>query len=318
MDVVKELQNIIPATNIREQEPMSRYTTFGVGGPARVLVMPETVEQAVQVLTFCKKKGYLFCVLGRGSNLLVSDKGYDGVAIYLPGRLNHFQIVGNRVIADAGASLGQVAMECAKVGLQGMAFAAGIPGSIGGGVCMNCGAYGGDMSQVLVGVWAWEPESGELIYRKKDELALGYRDSRFLHTGEVVLRAEFLLPDSEEMSNQEIKSNRNGCREEELQRIAELQKKRMESQPLEYRSAGSTFKRPQGAFAGKLIMDCGLAGYTVGDAQVSEKHCGFVINRGAATATDIYTLCEQVQKRVLEQTGYTLELEIRLLGNFEK
>lgn len=312
MDVVKELRKIVSPECIRENEPLTRYTTFGVGGPARVLVMPETPEQAAQVLTLCKKLGCPFAVLGRGSNLLVSDAGYEGVAVWLPGHLNRFQIEGTRVVAEAGASLVQVAMACAHAGLAGMAFAAGIPGSVGGGVCMNCGAYEGDLSQVLTGVQVWDPETGEIIYRSREELALGYRESRFLHNEEVVLCAEFSL----EGPKEDTEEARQSIRETELQKIAAYQKKRTASQPLEYRSAGSTFKRPTGAFAGKLIMDCGLAGYSVGDAQVSEKHCGFIINRGKATAGEIYALCQQVQQQVQEQTGYTLEMEVRLLGEF--
>ena len=286
---------------VRINEPMKRHTSFRAGGEAAWFAVPETVQELKAVISACKKADTPWYVVGNGSNLLVSDKGFPGVIINTA-KFDKLETDGVTVIAGAGVLLSKVASVAYKAGLKGLEFAAGIPGSVGGACVMNAGAYGSEMKHVLKTVTVLK-EDGEVATLPAEELELGYRTSVIPKRGYLVLEAEFSL---EEGNQEEIKSVMN-----------DLASRRKEKQPLEYPSAGSTFKRPEGHFAGKLIEDAGLKGFTVGGAQVSEKHAGFVINKGGATASDIYTLCKEVEQKVQEAFGISLEMEVELLGEFE-
>lgn len=283
---------------IRLDEPMSLHTTFKTGGPADVFVTPESIDELVQVIGACRKLGVPYFVLGKGSDLLVSDEGYRGVMVALD-ELDAIAVDGNELVCEAGAALKDVAERACEAGLAGFEFACGIPGSIGGACFMNAGAYDGCMADVLASVDVLTP-TGDIATLAVDELALGYRASRVRTEGLVVLRARIrLIPGDTEL----IRA-----------KIDDLTQRREEKQPLEYGSAGSTFKRPEGYFAGKLIMDSGLKGYRVGDACVSTKHAGFVINLGSATSTDVRAVISHVQDEVERQFGVRLEPEVRFLG----
>lgn len=286
---------------VRIKEPMSRHTTFRAGGEAEWFVMPETAEELAAVFSAAKKAGMDFYIIGNGSNLLVSDRGYDGVVISME-KYRTLEISGTDLTAGAGVPLSRMAAEALKAGLTGLEFAAGIPGTLGGAVVMNAGAYGSEIRDVLKKVTVLDRQ-GQVLTLQAEELELGYRTSCVEKKGLVVLEAEFGL--------------KEGRAEEIRALMDELAARRREKQPLEYPSAGSTFKRPAGNFAGKLIEEAGLKGWSVGGAQVSEKHAGFVINRKDATASDIYRLCRQVQKKVMEHSGVLLELEVKFLGTFE-
>lgn len=283
---------------IRLDEPMSAHTTFGVGGPADVFVTPSSVDELVAAVGACRRLHVPHFVLGKGSDLLVSDEGYRGVIIATT-ELRGVEVHGQQLICEAGATLSSVAKKALGASLTGFEFASGIPGSIGGACFMNAGAYGGSMSDVLVSVDVLTPE-GDLRTIAADELELGYRTSRIRTDDLVVLRATLQLEQGEADA---IRA-----------RMVELKRQRNEKQPLEYGSAGSTFKRPEGYFAGKLIMDAGLKGYTVGDACVSTKHSGFVVNLGHATAADVCAVISHVQDEVMRQFGVALEPEVRFLG----
>jgi len=280
-------------------EPMKKHTTFRIGGPAKYFCLPETPEELSATVKACRDAGEDYYILGNGSNVLVSDKGYDGVVIQLFQNRNEIRIEGARVYAQAGALLVKIAHQAAKAGLTGMEFASGIPGTIGGALVMNAGAYGGEMKDIVTEALVMT-EAGELIKLSKEELELGYRTSIIAKKNYIVLEAVLEL--------------QKGSTEEIDARMNELKEARTSKQPLEYPSAGSTFKRPAGYFAGKLIMDAGLRGFRVGGAQVSEKHCGFVINAGDATAEDVRTLIAHVQSEVKKQFGVDLEMEVKLLG----
>lgn len=300
-DFVKALESQLPGVRIRLGEPMSRHTTFRVGGPADYFVEPENTAQLMAVLGLCSSFDMPFYLLGNGSNLLVGDGGYRGVMIALGDAWSGMSVDGNWIHAGAGATLAAAARLACRHALTGLEFAAGIPGTIGGAVVMNAGAYGSEMAAVLRGARVLTPE-GKVLALSADQLELGYRKSCILRKHYVVLEVDLELQPGEEKAIR--------------QRMEELAIQRRTKQPLEYPSAGSTFKRPEGYFAGKLIQDAGLRGFAVGGAQVSEKHCGFVINRSGASAADILELCRQVQKRVRQQFGVELELEVRLLGEF--
>lgn len=295
----QELEKLLTQAQIKKEEPLSRHTTFRVGGPAEYLVTP-TMEQIPDVVALCKQSEVALTVIGNGSNLLVSDNGIRGVVLEVGKAASGIRLLdGEDLAVMAGTLLSEAANFAAKNGLSGMEFAAGIPGSLGGAVVMNAGAYGGEMKDILSGVRVLT-KGGEIIVRPADELDLSYRHSRMMDEGDIVLEARLNLTQGSEVV---IRAQ-----------MEELRKRRVEKQPLEYPSAGSTFKRPEGYFAGKLIEDAGLRGFRVGDAQVSEKHCGFVINRGAATAAQILDLMQQVQERVKAHSGVDLEPEVRLLG----
>lgn len=300
-DFLQRLGQVLRDEQIRVQEPMSRHTTFRAGGPADYYVEPETRKELAFVLDLCRQGGVPYYILGNGSNLLVGDKGYRGVMVAMGKSWAGVEAEGCRLRAGAGALLSAAARLALKESLEGMEFASGIPGTVGGAVVMNAGAYGSELSDVLGLVTVLTPE-GQIQRLSSKELKLGYRTSCVCSRRLVVLEAEFVLALGQE----------EGIR----RRMEELAAKRRARQPLEYPSAGSTFKRPPGNFAGKLIEEAGLQGFSVGDAQVSEKHCGFVINRGEATAADILTVCREVQRRVLEHSGVELELEVKLLGEF--
>lgn len=287
---------------VRIKEPMKRHTSFRAGGPADWFAIPETGDELKAVIRACKKAGADWFVVGNGSNLLVSDEGFRGVIISTE-RFDRLEVSGNVLTAGAGILLSKAANMALKAGLSGMEFAAGIPGSVGGAVFMNAGAYGSEIKNILKQVTVLD-ENGDVRTLAAEELELGYRTSNIQKNKYLVLEAEFLL---EEGNVLEIKG-----------RMEELAAKRKEKQPLEYPSAGSTFKRPEGYFAGKLIEDAGLKGFSLGGAAVSEKHAGFVINKGDALAADIYRLCMEVRRTVAERFGVTLELEVRLLGQFEE
>ena len=298
-DFLKELASFMEAEDIKTNEMMNKHTSFRVGGPAKVFLTVHTEEVLKNILLALKRYELPYFVLGNGSNLLVSDEGYDGVMIYLGEEFSEVEIKGTQIRAKAATLLGKVARMAMEEELAGLEFAAGIPGSLGGGVVMNAGAYGGELSQVVTKVRAMNPE-GEIVELEKEQLLLGYRTSIFKTQPYIILEVFMEL--------------QKGDKEEIQGKMKEYTKARVEKQPLEYPSAGSTFKRPEGHFAGKLIMDAGLRGYRVGDAQISEKHCGFVINRGNATATEIKTLMGDVAKKVKEEFGVDLEAEVILLG----
>lgn len=286
---------------IRKNEPMRNHTTFRTGGEADWFLLPDTAEEFQAVVRRLNLDGVPWYVLGNGSNLLVSDRGIRGVVISTE-KLNRLERDGRILRAGAGVLLSKAAAMACREGLGGLEFAAGIPGTVGGAAVMNAGAYGSEMKDVLETVTALDKEGTIRLFRA-EELELGYRTSRIMREGCLVLEASYLLNPGE---TEEIRN-----------RMDELAARRKEKQPLEYPSAGSTFKRPEGYFAGKLIEDAGLKGFSVGGAQVSEKHAGFVINRDHAAASDIYRLCQEVKRRVMEQTGVSLEMEVRLWGDFE-
>ena len=282
-------------------EPMKNHTTFRIGGPADALALPKTPEEVAEVVRFCHEHAQPYYVLGNGSNLLVSDEGYRGLVLQLYRNFNDIQVNGETITVQSGAMLAAVARTAYQTGLTGLEFASGIPGTIGGAVVMNAGAYGGEMKNVLKEVTVLTKE-GEVLVIPAKALELGYRTSVIPKNGWIVLGAVLRL--------------KKGDQEQILARREELKEQRITKQPLDLPSAGSTFKRPEGYFAGKLIMDAGLRGFTVGGAQVSEKHCGFVVNRGNATAADVWKLICEVKRRVKEMTGVELEPEVKLLGDF--
>ena len=288
--------------HIYREEPMKNHTTFRIGGNAEVFAAPDSADGIERVLQICREENIPCTVIGNGSNLLVGDRGVCGVVLQIYRNYASIRIEGTDLYVQAGALLGQTAAAAAREGLTGLEFASGIPGTIGGAAAMNAGAYGGEMKDVLVWVKAIDRD-GHVRQYSAEELELGYRTSRIQKEALVVLGVKLSLQQGDPVKIRE--------------RMEELKEQRVAKQPLEYPSAGSTFKRPEGYFAGKLIMDAGLRGFSVGDAQVSEKHCGFVINRGNATAADVMALVSQVQTIVEEKFGVRLELEVRRIGTFE-
>nr|MBQ8253612.1 UDP-N-acetylmuramate dehydrogenase [Lachnospiraceae bacterium] len=299
---VKEfLKENVASEHLFWNEPMEKHTTFRVGGEADVLVRITDSEMLQNIVSYLTKVSQDFFVLGKGSNLLVSDKGYHGVILDMSGGFSDVRVEENRIVAQAGAMLPQVAALAAEHGLSGLEFAAGIPGTIGGAVVMNAGAYDGEMKQVVKKVTVLN-QTGEEMVLDNATMEFGYRTSIIKNRPFVVQEVVFEL--------------QPGDAKEIQKKGAEFNQRRREKQPLEYPSAGSTFKRPEGYFAGKLIMDAGLRGYRIGGAQVSEKHCGFVINVGNATASDIYDLMNEVSDKVYDQFGVRLEPEVVRLGEF--
>ena len=295
-----ELQNVMGGSGIFMEEPMKKHTTFRVGGPADVLVQPDETALAA-ILALCRQYHVSYSFIGNGSNLLVGDKGIRGVVIEMTDPMGNIEVDGTKITAQAGAMLSKIANTAASNGLGGMEFAAGIPGSVGGAVVMNAGAYGGEMKDIIEKVYVLD-ENGAQLELDRDALDLGYRHSCIPEKKYIVTKVVLeLVPRNEAEIRSEMK---------------ELNEKRAEKQPLQYPSPGSTFKRPEGYFAGKLIMDAGLRGYQVGGAQVSEKHCGFVINKGDATAADICQLMRDVSDKVQAQFGVVLEPEVKMIGEF--
>ena len=291
----------VPGEDILLNEPMSRHTTFKAGGEAWCLVRISDTGQAAKIIPYLKQVGMPYFVIGNGSNLLVGDKGYPGVILQIGSRMNKIAVEGTHIRAQAGALLIQAARCAQENGLTGLEFASGIPGTVGGGVVMNAGAYGGELEQVVWQVKVMD-EQGEVLEIDRKDMEFGYRTSIIKNRPFVVLEVTMNL--------------KPGNKEEILSKMEELAIKRKEKQPLEFASAGSTFKRPEGYFAGKLIMDAGLRGYSVGGARVSEKHCGFVINTGGASAADIAEVIQEVQRQVKEKFGVALEKEVIFLGDF--
>lgn len=301
------LRECMEGARLLKEEPMAKHTTFRVGGPADWFAYVESTEMLRAVLSLCKEYGVPYHVVGNGSNLLAADAGVRGVVIRLAGEFEKLVLEETvpegvcRIMAGAGAMLSRLAMAAGKKGFAGLEFASGIPGTIGGAVWMNAGAYGGEIKDTIEAAEVLTKE-GEIKCLTKDELKLSYRHSILMETGDIVLRAWFSLKVQPKI---------------QIFAVMESYKKaRIAKQPLEYPSAGSTFKRPAGHFAGKLIQDAGLSGYRIGGAQVSKKHAGFVINAGKATAGDIVALMEHIRKTVEEQFQVTLEPEVRFLGEF--
>ena len=292
---------IVGENKVLEQEPMARHTTFRIGGPADYFVELGSIEQIRAAIQVCREENLPWFVLGRGSNLLVSDKGYRGVILSIYKDFQKTEIQGETVTVQAGVLLTTLSGKVLDASLTGLEFASGIPGTIGGAVVMNVGAYGGEMKDIVRKVTVLD-QDGEVRTLTCGEMQFGYRTSLAKKKGYIVLGAELTL--------------KQGEKEKIREEMQTLKAKRIEKQPLEFPSAGSTFKRPEGYFAGKLIMDAGLRGAAVGGAQVSEKHCGFVVNTGNATAADVRELMRQVQGKVQEQFGVHLEPEVRFLGEF--
>ena len=295
------LIDILGPEAVLVDEPMKKHTTFRIGGPADYYVLPKTIEEVKKVTALCKEAEIPYYVLGNGSNLLVSDRGYRGVIIHLYRNMNRIEVEGTRIRAQVGALLSQIAGEALRHSLTGFEFASGIPGTLGGAIVMNAGAYGGEMKDVLQEVTALS-QDGEVRVLSREELDLGYRTSVIGKEGYIALEAVIAL--------------KEGDMEEIRAVMEDLKERRTTKQPLEYPSAGSTFKRPEGYFAGKLIQDTGLRGFSVGGAQISEKHCGFVINKNNATAEDVVTLMREVSDRVEAKFGVPLEPEVKKLGDF--
>ena len=285
---------------VRINEPMKRHTSFRAGGEAKWFAIPETAEELKAVIYACKKADTPWYVVGNGSNLLVSDEGFPGVIISTA-KFDKLEVEGTRVTAGAGVILSKAASQAYRSGLTGLEFAAGIPGSVGGACVMNAGAYGSEMINVLKTVTVLTPE-GDVKVLPAEELELGYRTSVIPKAGYLVLEAEMELQEGDPEAIKAL--------------MDDLAFRRKDKQPLEFPSAGSTFKRPAGYFAGKLVEDAGLKGFSVGGAEVSMKHAGFVINKGDATASDIYNLCKVVEEKILDQFGVQLEMEVKLLGKF--
>ena len=299
-EIYETLCQICASEQVFCEESMSRHTRSITGGPADILVTPKA-EQISEILALCKEKQIPWTVIGNGSNLLVGDGGIRGVVLEIGKQMSEISIEGTKITAGAGAMLSAIASKAAAQELTGLEFASGIPGSLGGAVVMNAGAYGGEMKDVLTEVTVLTPE-GTFLTLPVAELDLSYRHSIIPERGYLVVSAVLEL---------------HPGKAEEIRAVMEdLKEKRVSKQPLEYPSAGSTFKRPEGYFAGKLIQDAGLRGFQVGGAQVSEKHCGFVINRDHATSADICNLMNQVSEIVFEKFGVRLEAEVKKIGEF--
>ncbi len=296
---IKALREMMPEEQIFTEEPMAHHTTFRIGGNADVFVLPASVEELLQILKLVKRYSVPLTVLGNGSNVLVRDGGIRGVVVSFGKPFAHIERNGACITAGAGVTLGTVSLFAASHSLSGLEFAVGIPGSLGGAIFMNAGAYDGEISQVVRAVTAVTPE-GEVVRYQPEDMGFGYRHSVFQENEHIICEIELALKEGEPAVIQE--------------KMAEFTRRRMEKQPLDKPSAGSTFKRPPGLFAGTLIDEAGLKGFTIGGAQVSEKHAGFVINKGGATAANVLALIEEVERRIEEKNGVRLVPEIRIIG----
>ena len=297
---MEDLKQQLAAAGIpyRENEPLAAHCTFKIGGPARLFVQPETEQQLCRAVELCQNIGARFYLLGNGSNILFADEGYAGAVIDVSALHSEVRVEGTTIHVGAGAKLSALCKAALDAGLTGLEFAYGIPGTVGGAVYMNAGAYGGEMKDVLARV-TYRTAEGEIVEADVSTLDLSYRHSVFEENGGCILSAEFRLAQGDPEA---IKA-----------RMQELMAKRVDKQPLDKPSAGSTFKRPAGAFAAALIDQCGLRGYRHGGAAVSDKHCGFVVNLGGAACADVLALCDEVRAIVKEKTGYDLEKEIRVV-----
>ena len=299
MSFYQKLIEIIDEKRVFQDEPMKAHTTFRVGGPADYFVCPKCNSEVEKLVSLCQEVGMPYYILGNGSNLLVGDKGYRGVVIQIYKEMNDIQVQGEHIYMEAGALLSRIGSIALEAELTGFEFAAGIPGTMGGAVVMNAGAYGGEMKDVLLSVTAMTAD-GRIKNFMPDEMDLSYRNSIFMKENMIVLSARIKL--------------KKGNAQDISKLMKDLAARRRDKQPLEYPSAGSTFKRPEGFFAGKLIMDAGLSGFRVGDAAVSSKHCGFVVNMGNATAKDVCELMKQVSQKVYNRYNVHLEPEVRIIG----
>lgn len=299
--MTERLKALLGSERVLENESLKEYTTFRVGGPSKALILVNNREELSKVIGLLKESGSTFFVIGNGSNLLVGDKGYDGYVVKLSGDFLEIKTEGERIRAGAGAMLVKVCKEAESKALSGLEFAYGIPGTVGGAMVMNAGAYGGEMKDCVESVDVLR-EDGSIVTLSKEEMAFGYRDSLLKHKDYICLETCFSLKADDKKLITE--------------RMNECMGKRRDKQPLEHPSAGSTFKRPEGAFAGKLIEEAGLRGFRVGGACVSEKHCGFVVNDKGGSAKDICDVMEEVSRRVKENSGFTLEPEVIKIGNF--
>ena len=300
-NIYDKVVDIVGEENVHTDEPMSRHTTFRIGGNADYFVKPGNADEVAAVIVVCREYNIPYFILGNGSNLLVSDDGYRGMIINIMDNMDSVTVDGRIITAQAGAMLVRVSVMARDNALTGLEFASGIPGTIGGAVYMNAGAYGGEMKNVVKTVRAID-EYGRIYELDSEKMDFSYRHSIVEERKLIVLEVTLELE--------------HGSGEAIDNRMKELAEARRSKQPLEYPSAGSTFKRPEGYFAGKLIMDAGLRGYSVGGAQVAEKHCGFVINKGGATASDVVELIRDVQHDVDDKFGVTLEPEVKMLGEF--
>lgn len=282
-------------------EPMKDHTSFKIGGPADLFFVPNTVEHISEMIAYCKSQGIDYYIMGNGSNLLVGDKGFRGVIIQVCKNLSRVTIEDGKVYAEAGVLLSKLAKMIYKESLVGFEFASGIPGTLGGAVYMNAGAYGGEIKDVLVDATVLSRD-GNLRVMKNEALELAYRHSILMKKGDIVISANLKLKPGKQEAIKAVMDDLNG--------------RRKDKQPLEKPSAGSTFKRPVGYYAGKLIMDAGLRGYQIGGARVSDKHCGFVVNEGGATGADVMALIKYIQAEVKKQFGVDLEPEVRMIGEF--
>ncbi len=292
---------ILGHENVLVEEPMSRHTSFKIGGKADLFLMPETEEQLRDVMKEARDKGIPTFIMGNGSNLLVGDKGIRGAVISLYKKMNKIEVNGERIHAGCGALLRSVSSVALETGLSGFEFASGIPGTVGGGICMNAGAYGSEMKDIVESV-RYMDSDGNILEAGLNDCCFGYRKSFFSEEGYIVIGCTFKLK----------KGNQSEIRE----KIKDFTNRRVTKQPIEKPSAGSVFKRPEGYFAGALIEEAGLKGYSVGGAEVSRKHAGFIVNKGNATAKDVLDLIKHIQKVVYEKNGVMLEPEIKLVGEF--
>ena len=297
--ILNKIREIAGSERVLVNESMSKHTTFKVGGPADIFISIKDTKEAIDIIRLLCDYNIPYFVIGNGSNLLVKDEGYRGAIIEFGKHFSSINVTGEIITADAGALLVKVANEAYKASLSGFEFASGIPGSVGGGVFMNAGAYGGEMKDIVESVTLLNTKTGEIVIKPCSEMEFAYRYSIAKKEPFIILGTTFRLSPSDKAAIKEKMDN--------------LKALRVEKQPLEYPSAGSTFKRPEGYFAGKLIQDAGLKGYSVGDAMVSEKHSGFVINKGNATASDILTLISDVQRIVYEKFEVRLETEVCML-----
>ena len=303
MGIIERISQFVPKENISEKELMSRHTTFKVGGPCSVLVKINKVEELQKLLPYLAEEKIQYFFLGNGSNILVSDQGFNGVVItYSQALSDDVTVDGERLTAGGGVLLSKVAKKALDESLTGFEFAAGIPGTVGGAMVMNAGAYDGEMKQIVESVEVVDVK-GAIRTLSCEKMEFGYRTSILKREPYIVTKVTFKL----------MKGDKSVIKD----KMDDLAARRRDKQPLEYPSAGSTFKRPEGHFAGKLIMDAGLKGYQVGGAKVSDKHCGFVINVGGATATDIYNLMNDVIRKVQEEFQVDLEPEVIRLGEFK-
>ena len=295
------IKNLFESQELYFDEPMKGHTSFKIGGPATLFFVPSTVDHLKTMIDLCRAEQIPFYIMGNGSNLLVGDKGYQGVVIQVFKNLSQWSIEGDLIEAEAGILLSKLANRIYDAGLTGFEFASGIPGTLGGAVYMNAGAYGGEMKDVLISATVLS-RRGQIREVLNADLDLGYRHSVLMAQGDIVLSAKMRLDQGEPAEIRAL--------------MVELNQRRKDKQPVEKPSAGSTFKRPVGHYAGKLIMDAGLRGYQIGGARVSDKHCGFVINTGDATGEDVLALIKHIQMEVKNQFGVDLEPEVRMIGEF--